>query len=119
MVEKDDSFGMGNEQRNPYWDYQPHPMSTSMDWTEPASWQEGRATGRTKAGSLNSKVYTVINNNLNQLVTTSLTGVTGPNTRPASQHRRTANCLDGVTMLQRAMSLRQRTASLLLTGSRG
>ena len=45
MVDKDDSFGMGKERRNPYWDYQPHPISMSMDWLEPASWQEGNGNG--------------------------------------------------------------------------
>ena len=64
MVEKDDLFGTGEERRNPYWDYQPPPVSMSLDWIEPTFWQEGRAMGRTKAGSLYPKVYNVIINNL-------------------------------------------------------
>ena len=54
-------FGLGND-ASLIWDYQPRLMSMSMDRTEPISWQEGRATGRTKAGTLNFKVYKVIMN---------------------------------------------------------
>ena len=115
---RNESSGMGDERRNAYWDTNLVRCSRHQTGQSLLPGRKEGVTGRIKIGSLNFKVYNVIINKLKPSRNYfSDRCDRWKNIGSTSQCRRTTNCLDGVTLLQRATRLRQRDRLALVTGS--